>query len=167
MNSTTTVEVLVIDTNDNPPVFTEHVYTAAVPENAFGGFQVCYQTLYNLFGFHCLNTSEFRYPVLEFKLNIYFSENKKARNASFVIGNKFTRVKLMHDSFALLVLYVCFLCKSEVEIFCHLQQVVRVTALDADEGNNAAVTYNIINGADGKFIIEGQIRQYFLMILIG
>ena len=167
MNSTTTVEVLVIDTNDNPPVFTKHVYTAAVPENAFGGFQVCYQTLYNLFGFHCLNTSEFRYPVLEFKLNIYFSENKKARNASFVIGNKFTHVKLMHDSFAFLVLYVCFLCESEVEIFCHLQQVIRVTALDADEGNNAAVTYNIINGADGKFIIEGQIRQYFLMILIG
>jgi len=72
MNSTTTVEVLVIDTNDNPPVFTKPVYTAPVPENAFGGFQV-----------------------------------------------------------------------------------IRVTALDADEGNNAAVTYNIIDGADGKFIIEG------------
>lgn len=73
----------------------------------------------------------------------------------------------MHDSFTFLVLYVCFLCKSEFEVFCHLQKVIRVTALDADEGNNAAVTYNIINGADGKFIIEGQIRQYFLMILIG
>ena len=45
MNSTTTVEVLVIDTNDNPPVFTKAVYTAPVPENAFGGFQVNYETL--------------------------------------------------------------------------------------------------------------------------
>lgn len=76
MNSTTTVEVQVIDTNDNPPVFTKPVYTAAVPENAFGGFQVCYQTLYNLFGFHCLNTSEFRYPVLEFET---FTSVKKKR----------------------------------------------------------------------------------------
>ena len=55
MNSTTTVEVLIIDTNDNPPVFTKPVYTAPVPENAFGGFQVCYQTLHIVFGFHCLN----------------------------------------------------------------------------------------------------------------
>ncbi|XP_078366665.1 protocadherin Fat 4-like [Oculina patagonica] len=71
MNSSTTLEVLVMDNNDNPPVFTQPVYTAPVPENAFGGYQV-----------------------------------------------------------------------------------IRVTALDADEGSNAAVTYNIVDGADGKFIIE-------------
>lgn len=40
MNSTTTLEVLVMDTNDNPPVFTQAVYKASVPENAFGGYQV-------------------------------------------------------------------------------------------------------------------------------
>ena len=40
MINNTTVEVLVIDTNDNPPVFTKPVYNAPVPENAFGGFQV-------------------------------------------------------------------------------------------------------------------------------
>ena len=40
LSSNTTLEVLVLDTNDNPPVFTEQVYTASVPENAFGGFQV-------------------------------------------------------------------------------------------------------------------------------
>ena len=42
MSSNTTVEVIVIDTNDNPPVFTQQVYAASVPENAFGGFQVKY-----------------------------------------------------------------------------------------------------------------------------
>lgn len=47
MVNNTTVEVLVIDTNDNPPVFTKPVYTAPVPENAFGGFQVW--TLYIVF----------------------------------------------------------------------------------------------------------------------
>lgn len=45
--------------------------------------------------------------------------------------------------------------------YCRLLKVIRVTALDADEGNNAAITYNIIDGADGKFIIEGSTRQYF------
>jgi len=49
MNSTTAVEVLVIDTNDNPPVFTKPQYTAPVPENAFGGFQVHYQTPFTLY----------------------------------------------------------------------------------------------------------------------
>lgn len=44
MNSSTTLEVMVLDTNDNPPVFTQPVYTAPVPENAFGGFQVYYST---------------------------------------------------------------------------------------------------------------------------
>lgn len=47
MVNNTTVEVLVIDTNDNPPVFTKPVYTAPVPENAFGGFQAW--TLYIVF----------------------------------------------------------------------------------------------------------------------
>ena len=45
MSSNTTVEVLVIDTNDNPPVFTQEGFTASVPENAFGGFQVKYYIL--------------------------------------------------------------------------------------------------------------------------
>lgn len=45
--------------------------------------------------------------------------------------------------------------------YCRLLKVIRVTALDADEGNNAAITYNIMDGADGKFIIEGSTRQYF------
>ena len=40
MASNITLEVIVLDTNDNPPVFTEEVYHATVPENAFGGFQV-------------------------------------------------------------------------------------------------------------------------------
>ncbi|XP_067054992.1 protocadherin Fat 4-like [Acropora muricata] len=40
MASNITLEVIVVDTNDNPPVFTEEVYHATVPENAFGGFQV-------------------------------------------------------------------------------------------------------------------------------
>ena len=30
--------------------------------------------------------------------------------------------------------------------------------MDADEGSNAAVTYHIVQGAEGKFIIEGQIQ---------
>lgn len=38
-------------------------------------------------------------------------------------------------------------------------KVIRVTALDADEGSNGAVTYNIVDGADSKFIIEGQIQK--------
>lgn len=36
--------------------------------------------------------------------------------------------------------------------------MIRVTALDADEGNNAAVSYNIVDDAGGKFIIEGKIK---------
>ena len=40
MASNTTVEVIVVDRNDNPPLFTKHMYSASVPENAFGGFQV-------------------------------------------------------------------------------------------------------------------------------
>ena len=36
--------------------------------------------------------------------------------------------------------------------------MIRVTALDTDEGNNAAVSYNIVDGAGGKFIIEGKIK---------
>lgn len=34
--------------------------------------------------------------------------------------------------------------------------MIRVTAVDADGGRNAAVTYQIVEGADGKFIIEGE-----------
>ncbi|XP_068723113.1 protocadherin Fat 4-like isoform X1 [Montipora capricornis] len=71
MASNTTVEVIVVDRNDNPPLFTKHMYIASVPENAFGGFQV-----------------------------------------------------------------------------------VRVSAMDADEGSNAAIGYKILQGAGGKFIIE-------------
>ena len=37
-----------------------------------------------------------------------------------------------------------------------LPEVIRVTAVDADEGSNAAVTYQIVQGAEGKFIIEGE-----------
>lgn len=45
MSSNTTVEVLVMDTNDNAPIFTKRLYTASVPENAFGGYQVTYLTI--------------------------------------------------------------------------------------------------------------------------
>ena len=45
MSSNTTVEVLVMDTNDNAPIFTKRVYTASVSENAFGGYQVTYLTI--------------------------------------------------------------------------------------------------------------------------
>lgn len=45
MSRNTTVEVLVMDTNDNAPIFTKRLYTASVPENAFGGYQVTYLTI--------------------------------------------------------------------------------------------------------------------------
>lgn len=45
--------------------------------------------------------------------------------------------------------------------------MIRVTALDADEGNNAAVSYNIVDGAGGKFIIEGKIKTQFLVKVVG
>lgn len=35
-------------------------------------------------------------------------------------------------------------------------KVIRVTAMDADEGSNAAIAYNILQSADyGKFMVEG------------
>ena len=35
-------------------------------------------------------------------------------------------------------------------------KVMRVTAMDADEGSNAAIAYSILQSADyGKFIVEG------------
>lgn len=45
-------------------------------------------------------------------------------------------------------------------LYFHLYKVIRVTAQDADEGSNAVVTYDIVDGSDGKFIIEGQLCLY-------
>ena len=79
MVNNTTVEVLVIDTNDNPPVFTKPVYTAPVPENAFGGFQVW--TLYIVF--ECNNLQEYIF-------------------ARLILGSYMKDSLSRHDSFTLL-----------------------------------------------------------------
>ncbi|EDO27282.1 predicted protein, partial [Nematostella vectensis] len=40
LESNTTIEISLIDTNDNVPKFSSPVYYASVPENAYGGYQV-------------------------------------------------------------------------------------------------------------------------------
>eukprot|EP00794_Sanderia_malayensis_P020074 gene20074-22044_t len=180
------VLVLVIDTNDNPPVLTQHSYSAKIAENTPGGTTIPLNTpiyatdadtganakiVYTISGENSslfaidANTGTMKVVLLDANLSIDY-ELKKRYDFTVTAANVNNPKLKSIASVGVEILDVNdnIPAFSQVYYSAEIREsmqvgrvVLKLKAIDNDSGVYGRVSYYITSGSDGKFVIDRNI----------